>query len=268
MQKDRSESILDEIEKRNAELIPRWRFLAKRAGFWLLAAISVLTGGLAMATAIYVFLDNDFIEDQNYINRLLIERPILADVISSIPYVWLAALALFILVAYFGFRHTKKGYRYSAPKVIAASLFASLFLSLCLNTVDVGGYIHRYLIENLHVYNKLIIASEQRWSNSQKGFLGGRVIQVNKNDRYIVLRDFGKGIWRIDISNAEVNPKTQIASGRYLKITGIKTGKRTFQAISIQAWEKKYHKRAPSKPKITPVKPPEIVPEKKETGER
>ena len=186
MQKDRSKFILDEIEKRHVELIPRWRFLVKRLSFWLLAAISVVTGGLAMATAIYVFIDNDFIEDHSYIDRLFIERPFVEDVISSIPYVWLAALALFTLVAFFGFRHTKKGYRYSAPKVIAASLFASLLLSLCLNTVDIGGYIHRYLIENVHVYHNLINANEQRWTNSQKGLLGGKVV-TNDNVQHLIV---------------------------------------------------------------------------------
>ncbi len=250
MQKDRSKFILDEIEKRHVELIPRWRFLVKRLGFWLLAAISVLTGALSMATAIYVFLDNDFIEDHDYINRFLIERPFVAEVISSIPYIWLAALVLFTLVAFFGFRHTKKGYRYSSTKVIAASLFASLLLSLCLNTVDIGGYIHRYLIENVHVYNNLINANEQRWTNSQKGLLGGKVIQVDTIHHSLVLKDFGKALWRVDISKAEVRPKTQITPGRYLKITGIITGKRTFEAIAIQGWEKKYHKRKP-----LPLKP-------------
>ena len=53
---------------------------------------------------------------------------------------------------------------------------------------------------------------------------------------------------------AEVHSKTRIASGKYLKITGVKTGKRTFQALSIQGWEKKYHKRALQSPKITPAK--------------
>ena len=254
MQKDRSKFILDEIEKRHAELIPRWRFLVKRLGFWLLAAISVVTGGMAMATAIYVFIDNDFIADHDYIDRFFTQRPLVEDIISSIPYVWLAALALFTLVAFFGFRHTKKGYRYSAAKVIAASLSASLLLSLCLNTVDIGGYIHRYLIENVYVYNNLINANEQRWSNSQKGLLGGKVIKTDKIQHQIVLRDFNMGIWRVDINKAEVRPKTQIAPGRYLTITGIKTGRRTFQALSIQSWEKKYHKRTPAPVKILPPK--------------
>ncbi len=250
MQKKRSDSILEEIEKRKAVQIPRWHFLVKRLGFWLLAVISVLTGALSIATAIYVFLDHDFIEDQGYINQFFIERPLIADVISSIPYVWLAALVLFTLVAFFGFRHTKKGYRHSASKVIAASLTASLLLSAGLNMVDIGGYIHRYLIENIHFYNKLIYANEQRWTNSDKGLLGGKVIKVNMRNHILVVRDFSKAVWQVDISKTEVHPKTQMTPGSYLKITGVKTGQRTFQAVSIQGWAKKYHRPKKIKPAI------------------
>jgi hypothetical protein len=253
MQKEISESILEEIEKRKVVPIPRWHFLFKRLGFWVLAAISVLTGAISMATAIYVFLDHDFIEDHDYINQLFIERPIIADIISSIPYIWLAALALFTLVAFFGFRQTKKGYRYSAKIVIASSLTASLLLSAALNTVDIGEYIHRYLIENAHVYNRLIYANEHRWTNSDKGWLGGKVIEVNMQSHLLVLKDFNKIIWHVDINKAEVHPKTPIVPGKYLKITGVKTGKRTFQALSIQAWEKKYHKRHLPTQKMTPA---------------
>jgi hypothetical protein len=253
MQKERSESILEEIEKRKAVPIPRWHFIAKRLGFWLLAVISVLTGSLAMATAFYVFFDHDFIEDHDYINLFLAQKPLIADIIASIPYLWLAALALFTLVAFFGFRHTKKGYRYSALRVIAASLFASLLLSAGMNTVDIGEYIHRYLIENVHVYNRLIYANEHRWTNSEKGLLGGKVMQVNMQSHFLVVRDFSKRVWHVDISKVEMHAKMPIFPGKYLKITGVKTGKRVFQAYSIQGWEKKYHKHIQPLQKITPA---------------
>ncbi len=254
MQKASSGSILEEIEKRNMVPIPRWHFLVRRLGFWLLAAISVLTGAISIATAIYVFLDHDFIEDHDTINLLFIQRPIIADIVASIPYLWLAALALFILIAFFGFRHTRTGYRYSAPKVIAASLSVSLLLSVALNTVDVGEYIHRYLIENVHVYNELIYANEHRWTNSEKGLLGGKVIKVDTRSHLLIIKDFKRDIWYVDLSKSELLPKTQVAPGRYLKITGVKTGKRTFQALAIQVWEKKYHKHILPLQKITQTK--------------
>ncbi len=253
MQEGRTLPVLEEIEKRKAVLIPRWRVFLKRFSFWLLAVISVVTGSIAMATAYYVFFDNDFTVDHDNIQQLFIERPFIADIISSIPYVWLAALALFTLVGFIGFRHTKKGYRYSAPKVIASAMLASLLLSVCLNAIDVGGYIHRYLIENVRMYNSLIYANEQRWTNTRKGLLGGKVLQLDNTTHSLVLKDFQKRIWNVDFSQAEVRPKTRIAPGRFLKITGVITGKGTFHALSIQNWEKKYNKRKSVRPEKVPV---------------
>jgi len=261
MEEEKFLHILDEIEKRHVVQIPRWRVFLKRFSFWLLAAISVITGSIAMATAIYVFVDNDFIADHATIHQLFLQRPWLADLVESIPYIWLVVLLLFTLVAFFGFRHTKKGYRYSAPKVIGASLLSSLLLSLALNTFDVGGYIHRYLVENVHVYNKLIVSNEQRWSNARNGWLGGKVILVDNTTHLIILKGFKGRIWLIDFTTAKLDPKMQIVRGRYLKITGIKTGKQTFQAISIQSWEKKYDRRkvAPSK-NVPHERKPDVAP--------
>jgi hypothetical protein len=256
MLKERSVSILEEIEKRKAVPIPRWHFLLKQAGFWLLAFLSVLTGSISMAIAIYVFIDNDFIADHDYINRLFTERPVVADIFASIPYIWLTALVLFTLAAYFGLRHTKKGYRYSTAKVIAGSVLTSFLVSVALNTVDIGGYIHRYLIEHVHLYNNLIYSNEHRWSHSEKGFLGGKIIQYDKSIQQIIIIDFKQGLWQVDISKADVKVGTHIAPGKYLKITGIKKGDRFFEAIAVQGWEKKYRKRSAITSHPKPVKVP------------
>ncbi|MEI6848252.1 MAG: hypothetical protein WCK32_09550 [Chlorobiaceae bacterium] len=243
-----------EIEKRKAVPIPRWYFLLKQFGFWLLASISVLTGSISMAIAIYVFIDNDFIADHDYVKRLFTERPFIADIFTSIPYIWLLALVLFTLVAYCGFRHTKKGYRYSILRVVAFSMFTSLLFSVALNLVDVGGYIHRYLIGHFHVYNQLIYANEHRWTNSEKGFLGGRVIQYNTSKGQIVIRDFKKRLWLVDINNSDIRQGTHIVTGRYLKIIGVQIDNKTFKAFTIQGWEKKYRRHSQL---LTPMKAPE-----------
>ncbi len=253
MPKERSESILEEIEKRNAVPIPRWHFLLRQAGFWLLAALSVLTGSIAMATAIYVFIDNDFITDQDYINRFFSQQPAIADFVESIPYIWLGALLLFTLSAYFGLRHTSKGYRYPAARLLFGSVLVSLMISLGLNTIDVGGYIHRYLIENVHVYNNLIYSNEHRWTHSEIGRLGGKITEDNRGSGFMVIRDFKKGLWLIDISKAEIRPGTKLDAGKYLKITGVKIGKRYFRAVTIQPWEKKYRHPVPVAVKPAPA---------------
>lgn len=234
--------ILDEIEKRKVVPIPRWHFLMRRAVFWILAVISVITGSISMATAMYVFLDHDFVVDHARITRFLAQQPMVDDVIDSIPYLWLTALLLFTLVAFYGVRHTRKGYRYPTLRVIGGSLLTSLAISGFLNLFDVGQIIHRYLIENVRGYDHLVYANEQRWTQARKGWLGGKVIGQDDQRHLLVVMDYKKRVWTVDIDSTEVNPGTRILPGKYLKITGVKTGQRAFRASSIQAWEKKYHK--------------------------
>ncbi|MCX6179541.1 MAG: hypothetical protein NT163_09305 [Chlorobiales bacterium] len=247
MPKELSESILEELEKRKVDPIPRSNLLIKRIGFWVLAVLSVITGSFSMAVAMYVLIDQDFILDQENINRYLLAQPFIADIISCIPYLWLAVLALLTLVAYLSFRHTNRGYRYPTIKVVAGSLFASLLLSVSLNTVDVGKHIHRFLFENIPVYHTLIYSNELRWSHADRGLLGCKVIQYDKKRSILIVKGFKNRLWQIDTRIAEVCPGTPIIPGKYLKIKGVKTGIHNFQAITIQRWAEKYHKRvAPS----------------------
>ena len=234
--------ILDEIEKRNVVPIPRWHFLLRRSVFWILAVFSVITGSISMATAIYVFVDHDFVVDHARIVRFLDQQPMIENIIISIPYLWVMALLLFILVAYYGFRHTKKGYRYPTLRVIVGSMLLSLLLSGLFNLFDVGQVIHRYLIENVRGYGKLVYTNEQRWTQARKGWLGGKVLREDPESHQLIVQDYKKRIWTIDVTETELKPGTVILPGKYLKITGVKTDQLAFHATSIQPWEKKFSK--------------------------
>lgn len=255
MPKKSSDLILDEIEKRRVVPIPRWRFILKRSVFWILAAISVITGSISMVTAIYVFLDNDFIVDRANIETLFAQKPFIEEVVESIPYVWLIAMLLFIIAAYYGFRHTKKGYRYPTLRVIAGSVLVSLSICGVLNIFDVGKYIHRYLIENIRGYDRLVFTNEIRWAQMEKGLLGGKVVRMSLPDHVIIVKDYKGRMWTVDISKVEMRPGMQIFPGRYLKITGHKTGDLAFQATSVRPWVRKPHKIVPPLNPVTPITP-------------
>ncbi|NTU52456.1 MAG: hypothetical protein HGA97_01890 [Chlorobiaceae bacterium] len=241
-----SDRIIDEIEKRNVVPLPRWHFILKRAVFWLLAAIAVITGAIALATAIYVFFDNDYINDHAGIEKLFAERPLVEVIVQSIPYIWLIALTLFTITAFYGFRHTRKGYRYPTLRVIAGLLFLSTLLCGIMNAFDTGRLIHRFLIENVKGYGRLVYTNEVLWAQMEKGLLGGKVVKYSVRDRLVVIRDYRGTLWEVDISCAELHHGLLIKVGKYLKITGIKTGARTFRAMTIRPWVKKIRKQAAS----------------------
>ena len=145
---DLSQNILKEIEVRGATPKPRWHFLTMRAVFWALVVVSIVVGAVAVSVGWYVFFDNDGL------------HVTFANLFQVIPYIWILVLALFILCAYWGFRQTRKGYRYSAKLVVSLLLIASVGLGLLLDNWDVGQTVHKYLLSHTSFYNPLIYSSE------------------------------------------------------------------------------------------------------------
>ncbi len=145
-----SQVIIKEIEARGAVPKPGWHFLLTRSAFWFLAITSVLVGAIAFAVADFVFIDNDGIS-----LATLQETPI-QDIAQSIPFIWLLILALFTASAYFGFRHTRTGYRYATTFVVTVAIVASILLGVALNAVDFGQTVHQYLLQHTSFYDALI----------------------------------------------------------------------------------------------------------------
>ena len=145
---DLSQDIIKELESRGATPKPRWHFILMRSLFWLLSVLSVVVGSIALSMTCDVFFDNDGL------------HVTLGNLLQVIPYVWLIILGLFIVGAYFGFRQTRKGYRYAAPLVVSMILAASVALGLLLDTYDVGQTVHKYLLTHTNFYDALIYSSE------------------------------------------------------------------------------------------------------------
>jgi glucan phosphoethanolaminetransferase (alkaline phosphatase superfamily) len=148
------ENIIKTIEERDLTPTPRWHFLLTRSVFWILAVLSVVVGGVAFGVADYVFFDNDGM------SLASLQQSSIQDIAQSIPYVWLAILAIFTLTAYYGFRKTRKGYRYATMWVVCGSIVASILLGITLNAFDFGQAVHKYLLSHTDFYDLLIHSSE------------------------------------------------------------------------------------------------------------
>lgn len=131
------ESVLSEIRDRGIAPIPRWQFLASRTFAWVLAGLSVAVGGVAFSIAEFVFFDND--------GPARLHGSSLEDIAQSIPFVWLAFVGFFALVAYYGFRQTRHGYRYATAWVVGIVVASSVAFGLILNAADLGQAVYQAL---------------------------------------------------------------------------------------------------------------------------
>ncbi len=131
------QEIVKELEARNALPIARWKFLFSRSMIWFLATASIVVGGLAFAIAEFVFFDNDGIAK--------LQSSSIQDIAQSIPFAWLGITALFTVIAYYGLRHTRRGYKYATATLVLIVIVLSIGLGMLLNHFDFGQRTYEYL---------------------------------------------------------------------------------------------------------------------------
>lgn len=224
------QKVLDSIEQQELQPKPAYVFFARRSVFWLLAILSIALGGISFAVLLYGFIGLWRGGWQS-----LDDVP-LGEVLFSIPVVWLATMPLFIASAYFGFRHTRRGYRLKPSTTIAFSLAASLLLGTLLQWFDVGFRTHQLLERNVPFYQHLAHIPYGEWSRPDEGFLGGHAENMTDH-KTLTLTDFQKKIWTIDISGATINLDNSIVDEGDVAIRGVRTGPTTFKAETVEAFD-------------------------------
>jgi len=235
-----ADSFWKEIEKRKVSPIPIWRFHLKNYGLWLLVVLFGLFASLATSTVYYVLFSHDLDVEQGRSSDF-IDWSLVLHILHSIPYLWITIVVTVILIALYLARSSRKGYQYSIRQVTAISLLSVVIFSLLFSFFDVGKYMHRYLSMRVNAYNYIVHSNEQQWSQPEKGYLGGKIMQSYGSDRMLVIRDFHGFEWMIDTTNTVVKEGTHFSSGYYVKIRGVQTGEANFRATTIQEWDETDH---------------------------
>lgn len=227
---DLEQKILKSIEQQNLQPKPTYVFFAKRSVFWLLALLSITLGGISVAILLYWL--SGFLR----IGWPIFDEVPLEEVLFSIPAAWILTMPLLTASAYYGFRHTRRGYRLKPASTIALSLAASFMLGGLLQLFDVGLKTHEYLERNIPYYERLTDIPYAEWSRPDEGFLGGHVDRM-QDDVTLVLTDFQKRVWTIDISGANVSLDNPIVDEGDVAIRGVRTGPSTFKAVMIAEFD-------------------------------
>lgn len=223
------EKIIEEIKKQGIEPRPRWQFLLKRSVLWSLAVFSTVLGGIAIAIIIFTFIDHDASV------RVYLKESTVDDILLSIPYFWLATLAILTGVTKYAVRHTKFGYRYATTRIVAVVLVCSVLFGILLNTMDVGESVQDFLVETIPSYDALTYTSKDAWVQPEKGLLGGTVTAIISSEEFD-LTDFHKKTWRVNTSEIQGNNDSVIRQGAIVKIIGTQKDNSTFRAGQIFSW--------------------------------
>lgn len=212
-------------------------FSLRNVGMWLLAALSVLVGSLAVSSIVFRVVN---------ISRVLppgMESLQLPLIVRLMPFLWIVLLLLFSFLAFREIRATKRGYRYELSALVLSLLLASMVLGVAFYAAGVGA--HLDLLAGRHAPFLAGLEREQRaqWMRPEHGFLVGVVASTSPHQ--LTLIDPQAVRWTVLI---EDDPAVaSIVSGVRVGVRGeiVNSEEHTFRACDIRSLEFSGERGAP-----------------------
>lgn len=263
-----SDIVLATIKKKHITLKPRWTFLLKDYFIWIISVLSLAVGSLAFSVIIFLVKNNDW-DVYEYINDSLLQF-----IILSLPYFWIAFLIIFVLVAHYNFKHTKKGYRFKLHTIVISSVLLSIFFGAILYNIGVGQAIDEVFANKVPYYEKFFQTRKMRWLGVENGFLAGKITDITDKTKFRVV-DMSGHTWDISVEKDAIMPLVDIKADNHIRMIGEKISEDQFRAERIlparhpmRNWfrdmphmKNGLHKRSPVSPEEMPAEAMEKIKE-------
>lgn len=224
---DFASRVVGTIQERELSPRARWVFVVRNGFLIGLLVVSVLLGSLTVATSEYLLVDRDW-----DLAAELGQRNTIATV-QSLPYLWLAALLLLVLVTYNLVTRTRRGYRFAPITVLGGSVALSLAIGSGLYVAGVGPRTHDYARSMIPGYERIVISRDKFWSNPSQGLLGGLVVEATTTEQFL-LKDGHGNVWLVLVGQENEG----VATGTHVRAMGAQQGTSTFAAERLYRWER------------------------------
>ncbi|MBU6490673.1 hypothetical protein KGQ25_00705 [Patescibacteria group bacterium] len=223
--------ILERI--RGERIIPRWKFIFKNYFFWALGALATALGALAFSAALFE------VQSVDWRFSSVTHTDFWAFFFAVMPFLWVGALALFIVVGYVNIRRTKHGYRYPLLAITLGAICISLALGTGLYATGLGREIEESIGDHPPFYRPIVIEERSWWLAPEKGLLGGRVVSSAPDSASFVLRDFDDHIWSVEENDLDNTSLAAVARGGVVRVIGVPTTatSSSFHACFVFSWE-------------------------------
>ena len=225
--------VLDRIEGEHVTPRPHWEFIFKNYFFWTLGAFAVVLGAFAFSAALFR------IENVGWRLYAAIRPDFFGFFLSVAPFLWILALAIFVLIGYLNIRHTKTGYRYPLGLIAAGAVLTSIVLGTFLYAMGFGGFIEGFVGDHPPFYQPIMLEEQSWWVDPTNGLLAGEIMSAASNDTSFVVRDFSGKEWVVDGMDLRGPDLAAVARGGTVRIVGAPTTatSSTFHACFVFPWE-------------------------------
>ncbi|MBU1202778.1 hypothetical protein KKH39_01915 [Patescibacteria group bacterium] len=218
--RDLSSEVLQKIK--DVRQKPRWYFRLQNYLVWFFGFASLVIGSLSFAVILHMMITNDW-DVYNEISGSLFKF-----IITTLPYLWLIFLALFVLVGYYNIKHTKKGYRFSVGQLVIYSVVASIFFGAIFHQIGIGQAIEDSLNRRVPFYQDVFNARKKIWAAPDKGFLAGIVLEVEEDKA--IIRDIEGNIWYVSNISTSTPQEIDIMAGDMIRMLGQMVDSEHFEA--------------------------------------
>jgi hypothetical protein len=161
-------------------------------------------------------------------------RSLLEWLLLSIPFIWIILTLVFIFVAYYNFKYTEEGYRFSVVKILFINIGVVLILGLLINASGLSVNLNSMFSNTIPYYNKMMDTRLEVWMRPDSGYLSGTITSVYIDS--VDIEDFYGNTWTIGITNSLIRGKVSLKVGNQIKIVGVKLSDNTFEASEIRPW--------------------------------
>ncbi len=223
-----SEKLIEAIKQQDIQPAPKWRFSLKNGLAWIGFFLAAVLGAMAFSVILFVIQQTDF----SIVNHLSHSR--LEMFLGLLPFVWIVFLIVFLGIAFYSIQHSKKGYKFTAAKLVGFSALLSILLGTLFFIGGGGHQLEHAFAVNVELYESLQQKKTKLWSMPEDGYLSGQIEEANAT--YFMLKDFNNKVWKIHYESAFIAPIVQLEKGETVKLIGKMTSKDEFTAQEIRPW--------------------------------
>lgn len=223
-----SEKLIQALKEQDVKPVPKWQFTLKNSLQWTGFLVAVTLGALAFSVVLFAIQQTDF----NIISHFSHSR--LELFLGLLPFVWIVFLVVFLGIAFFSIRHSKKGYKFTVAKLAGFSAGLSILLGTLYFLAGGASHLDQAFAINVSLYESIQEKKMKLWSMPEEGYLSGEIVNVSPD--FFQLKDFKNKVWEISFEEAFIPPVVSLEKGEKVKIVGKMLGSKAFSADEIRPW--------------------------------
>lgn len=224
---DLKHKILETIEEKEIAPKPKWAFQVRSVLLWLTVGVSVLLGGLAISVIIYFSVNGDWDVVAHLPDRV-------SFILFTIPYAWLIATVIALVIAHHQYRQTKSAYLHRYSYTVLGLVVATAVLGTIFYNVGVGPFLEAKL-QRVPLYERFVNPRAAMWDRATEGRLAGEVLEVI-GEREMTLLDHSQKIWIVVIEPSVMLHPRIVIPGKRVRLVGERVSEDEFHAKHVLPW--------------------------------